>query len=153
MTSNNREALAILTELGVEVVAKSVTPRHGQTRSVATLQRIVRRHGVEHARLTMQVIFESDNNKAALNETTIGAVSDILLVFKRSYADIYERHTSRIFEFFDQTPIGVLEFLYVRNLDGITNRRSAFVGLLNERIVRMFGDPQMDLLDDRRVNA
>ena len=99
----------------------------------------------------MQVLVESANCKAFLTETVIGAVSDILLVFQRGYPDIYERQTTKIFEFFDQSPVGQLEYLFVRNLDGITNRRSAFVGILNERVVRSFGHPQLDLLDDRRL--
>lgn len=151
--TNNREALAILSELDIEVVAKNVAPRPGQTRSVGTVQKIIRRHGKDHARLVLQILTESENCKGYLSETVIGAVSDILLVFQRGYPDIYERQTSRIFEFMDQTPIGAIEHLYVRNLAGITNRRSAFVGLLNERIVRVFGDPQLDLLDDRRMSA
>jgi hypothetical protein len=134
----------------VTVVPKNVNPKPGQTRSAATLQRIVRRHGAEHARLTMQILTESDNCKAYLSETVIGAVSDLLLLFEREYPDIFHKETSRIFAFFDQTPIGQLEYLYVRNLDGITNRRSAFVGILHERVVRIFGSSQMDLLDDRR---
>lgn len=153
MTTNNREALAILEELGVTVVPKSTPPGPGETRSVGTIQKIIRRHGKEHARLVLQILTESENCKGYLSETVIGAVSDILLVLQRGYPDIYERQTSRIFEFMDRTPIGALEYLYVRNLAGITNRRSAFVGLLNERIVRQFGDPQYDLLDDRRMSA
>ena len=149
----NREALAILSELGVTVVPKNVAPRPGETRSVGTVQKIIRRHGKEHARLVLQILTESENCKGFLTETVIGAVSDILLIFQRGYPDVYEQHTSKIFEFMDQTPIGAIEYKFVRNLAGITNRRSAFVGLLNERIIRVFGDPQLDLLDDRRMTA
>ena len=153
MTPNNIEALAILEELGVEVVERGSVPKPGQTRSVATLQRIVRRNGAEHARMVMQILVESDNCKGFLTETVIGAVSDILLVFQRGYPEVFEKQTSRIFEFFDQTPIGAIEFRYARPLAGITNCRSALVGLLNERVARVFGEPQMDLLDDRRRSA
>lgn len=153
MTSNNREAVAILTELGVEIVAKNVAPRPGQTRSVGTVQKIIRRHGVEHARLVLSILTESENCKGYLSETVIGAVSDMVLVIERGYPDIYKRHMDRVYAFFDQTPIGAIEYLYARNLAGITNRRSALVGLLNERIIRTFGDPQLDLLDDRKMSA
>ncbi|NTA27419.1 hypothetical protein [Allorhizobium ampelinum] len=147
----NREALEILEEFNVTVVPKNIVPKAGETRSVATVQRIARRHGRDHARFVIQAIVESQNNKAGLTETVIGAVSDIVLVFKRLYPTIYEKETSRIFEFLDQTPIATLELMFIRNLEGITNRRSAFVGLLNERVVRVFGTPQLDLLDDRRM--
>jgi hypothetical protein len=151
--SNNREALAILEELEVEVVAKNVMPRPGQTRSVATLQRIVRRHGVDHARMVIMLIMESVNNRAALDEASLGAVSDVLAAFKRTYPGIYEASTSDLFAFFDQTPIANIRVLFTEGLDGVVNKRSALAGQLWERLVRKFGQHQDDWLDDRRVSA
>lgn len=148
--SNNREALAILSELGVEVVPKSIAPKPGQTRSVATLQRIVRRHGAEHARLVVMVIVESVNNRAALDEASLGAVSDVIQAFKRAYPARYEAKISDLFEFFDKTPIANIRALYTDGLDGIVNKRAALGGMLWERAIRVFGQPQIDWLDDRR---
>lgn len=151
--STNREALQILEELGVGVVAKNVAPKPGQTRSVATLQRIVRRHGAEHARLVVMVIMESENNRAALDEASLGAVSDVLVAFKRSYPARYEARTSDLFAFFDQTPIANIRALYTDGLEGVVNRRSALAGMIWERAVRVFGKPQIDWLDDRGMRT
>lgn len=151
--SDQREALAILNELGVTVVPKSVMPRPGQTRSVGTLQRIIRRHGAEHGRLVVMVIVESTNNLAALDEASLGAVSDILLAIRRSYPDIYVNDMTKVFEFFDVTPIANIRAIFTDGVDGIIPRRFALGGMLWERVVRVFGQPQMDILDDRRKSA
>ncbi len=151
--SNHREALAILNEFGVEVVAKNVMPKPGQTRSAATLQRIVRKRGVEHGRMVIMILMESENNKAALCETSIGAVSDIVLAFKRHYSALYEARISDLFAFFDQTPIATIRLLFTDGLEGVVNKRAALAGLLWERIVRQFGTPQLDILDDRKVRG
>lgn len=151
--SNNREALAILSELEVTVVAKNVTPKPGQTRSAATLQRIVRRHGPEHARMVIMLIVESVNNRAALDEASMGAVSDVLIAFKRAYPARYEASTTDLFEFFDATPIANIRALYTEGLDGVVNKRAALAGMIWERVIRVFGKPQMDWLDDRRATA
>lgn len=147
--TTNREALAILSELGVEVVAKNVRPMPGQTRSVATLQRIVRRHGVDHARLVIMLIMESVNNRGALDEASLGAVSDVVVAFKRSYPARYEAKISDLFAFFDATPIAAIRAFYTDGLDGVVNKRAALSGMIWERIIRAFGRPQIDWLDDR----
>ncbi|MFN3833411.1 MAG: hypothetical protein ACK4SQ_14390 [Allorhizobium sp.] len=147
----NREAVAILTELGVEIVAKNVAPRPGQTRSVGTVQRIVRRHGVEHARLVVMMIVESRNNRVALDEASLGAVSDVLIAMKRSYPSVYSNEITKIFEFFDQTPIAAIRLIYTQGLEGVINKRAALGGMIWERVVRVFGHPQSDWLDDRRL--
>lgn len=149
----NREALAILEELDVGVVAKNVMPRPGQTRSVATLQRIVRRHGVDHARMVIMLIMESINNRAALDEASLGAVSDVLAAFKRAYPARYEASTTDLFAFFDATPVANIRALYTDGLEGVVNKRAALAGMLWERIIRVFGNPQIDWIDDRRASA
>ena len=151
--TTNREALAILEEFGVQVVAKNVRPRPGQTRSAATLQRIIRRHGQEHGRMVIMLITESVNNRAALDEASLGAVSDVILAFKRSYPARYEANISDLFDFFDATPIANIRALYTDGLDGVVNRRSALAGMIWERAVRVFGRPQIDWLDDRGMKA
>lgn len=147
----NREATAILNELGVAIVAKNVRPKPGETRSVPTLQRIVRKHGADHAREVIMMISQSENNASALDEVSIGAVSDVLLAIKRSYADLYENDIDKIFMFFDATPIATIRARYTDGLEGIVNRRSALAGMLFERVIRIFNEKQQDWLDDRRV--
>jgi hypothetical protein len=146
------EAMAIFEEFDVEVVPKNVMPKHGQTRAVASLDRIRRRHGRQHARFVVMTLVETANNDTALDETGLWATSDIILAFRKNYPSIMERDVSRFLAFFDGVPVGRLQ-LWCLGLDGITNKRAALVGLIWERACRVFGDPQMELLDDRRMSA
>lgn len=149
----NREAIAILEELGIGIVAKNVQPKPGQTRSVATIQRIIRREGVDHARMALMLICESENNRVALDEVSIGAVSDVLLALKKNYPKLCRDDVSTLFAFFDQTPIAVIRAIYTDGLDSIVNKRAALSGMIWERAINKFGNPQLDWLYDRRVRA
>lgn len=147
MSANNREALAILSELGIEAVAKNVAPRPGQTRSVGTVQKIIRRHGKDHCRLVLMLITQSENNRAALDEASIGAVSDLVEEFKRIYPAKAENGISELFDFLDRTPIAQIRAAYVGDCK---DKRGRLTGMLQERMLRVFGIPQLDWLDDRR---
>lgn len=146
----NREALQILEELGVVVVPKNVAPRPGETRSVGTVQKIIRRHGKEHCRLVLMLITQSENNRAALDEASIGAVSDLVEEFKRIYPAKAENGISELFDFLDRTPIAQIRAAYVGDCK---DKRGRLCGMLQERMMRVFGIPQLDWLDDRRTNA
>ena len=152
-TKTNREATAILDELGIGVVAKNVAPKPGQTRSVATIQRIIRHHGADHARLALMLISESENNRVALDEISIGSVSDVLMAMKRNYPAMCRDDVSSLFAFFDQTPIAAIRAMYTDGLDGIVNKRYALAGMIWERCIRKFGNPQLDWLDDRKART
>ena len=152
MTSHT-EAMAILEEFGIRAVPIHVMPRFGETRAVATLQRIVNRHGFAHGRAVVQFLAESDNNRHPMVDVILWAMSDVLRLMEKQYPEIMENEISRVFEFFDGVPLGAIEHKFVRPLDGITSKRAAMVGLITERLVRCFGDPQGDLLDDRRMTA
>lgn len=146
------DAEAILAEFGIEIIPANVVPQHGQTRAVVTVSRIIKRYGVEHARMVIMTLAETANNKARLSETAIWATSDVILAFRKNYPHIMAGEISQFFAFYDRIPVGHLQH-WVDGLDGITNKRAALVGLLWERAVRVFGDPQLDLLDDRRRTA
>lgn len=148
---DNSEALEIFAEFEIEVVPANVIPRPGQTRAVATLSRIIRRYGMDHARIVVMTLAETKNNKASIDEVAQWAVSDVVRAFEKVYPDVM-RDTSRFLDFFDAVPIGQLQF-WLLDLDGITNKRAALVGLIWERARRVFGDPQLDLLDDRKGTA
>src|SRR5690606_41073399 len=62
-----------LDEFEVRIVPKSAYPGPGETRAVATLSKIIKRHGIEHARLVMATLAETGNNKAALEAAAFGA--------------------------------------------------------------------------------
>lgn len=146
------EAEQILAEFGVEVVAKNVVPKHGQTRAVASVDRIRRRHGAAHARFVILTLVETANNNTALDETGLWATSDIILAFKKNYPDLMEHDLDRFLSFFDRVPVGRLQ-MWCYGLDGITNKRAALVGLIWERACRVFRKGQMELLDDRKMTA
>lgn len=146
------EAAAILSEFGIEIIPANVVPHAGQTRAVATVSRIIRRYGADHARMVVMTLAETGNNKAKLNETSIWATSDVILAFRKNYPHIMAGEISQFFAFYDRIPVGHLQH-WVDGLDGITNKRAALVGVIWERVCRVFGDPQLDLLDDRRKTA
>jgi hypothetical protein len=150
--SNHPEAEAILAEYGVEIVPKNVLPKHGQTRAVASIDRIRRRHGAAHARFVVMTLVETANNNTALDETGLWATSDIILAFRKNYPEIMENDVDRFFKFFDRVPVGRLQ-MWCFGLDGVTNKRAALTGLIWERACREFDTSQMDLLDDRRMTA
>ncbi|MCB5205024.1 hypothetical protein LH464_21390 [Neorhizobium sp. T786] len=146
--SQHPDAEAIFEEFGVTIVPKNVVPAVGQTRAVATLHRIIKRYGEDHARFVIMVLADAANNKAALDETGIWATSDIILAFKKNFPDMMENEVTRFMEFFDRVPVGMLQY-WCFGLDGITNKRAALVGLIWERACRSFGDPQGQLFDGR----
>lgn len=146
------EAMNLLSEFGIEVVPKNVVPKHGQTRAVASVERIRRRYGADHARFVLMALVETANNDIALDETGLWATSDVILAFRKNHPDMMENDVDRFLSFFDGVPVGQLQF-WCMGLDGITNKRAALTGLIWERACRVFGDPQGDLLDDRRMTA
>lgn len=137
-------------EFGVRIVDRHRYPQPGETRAVATLDRIIRRHGEAHARLVLSTLAETANNKGYLDEHLFWATSDLV----RANAGIVEASAGDWLELFDAIPIGELQFI-ARDLVGITPQRHALSGLIYERIVRRFGPKhlQPDLFDDRRRQA
>lgn len=142
------EAEAIFAEFGIEIVPANVVPKPGQTRAIASLNRIRRRYGEDHARFVIMALADCANNRAALDETGIWATSDIILAFRKNYPAIMENDVSRFLAFFDGVPVGMLQY-WCYGLDGITNKRAALVGLIWERACRVFGEPQAELFDGR----
>lgn len=145
---NYPDAEAIFEEFNVRIVPANVVPLVGETRAVATLHRIAKRHGEEHARFVVMTLADCANNKAALDETGLWATSDIILAFRKNYPSIMENDVTRFLSFYDSIPIGMLQYWCI-GLDGITNKRAALVGLIWERACRVFGEPQGQLFDGR----
>lgn len=148
------EAHAIFAEYGIEVVPANAVAGPGQTRAVATLDRIRRRYGVDRARFVVMTLAQTTNNKAGINETTLWAISDMVVAAERNYPDLLGKRISEWFEFFDGIPVGTLAY-WCRGLDGVASKRYALGGMIWERIEREFGDLalQPDLYDDRGVAA
>ncbi|WP_287374843.1 hypothetical protein [Mesorhizobium sp.] len=125
---------------------KSAYPGPGETRAVGTLQKIINRHGIEHARLVMTTLAETDNNKATLEASAFGAASDLIRAKPEWVEDV-----SKWLAVWDATPVGELQAL-THDLRGFVSMRGALAGLIYERIWRAFGPRsiQPDLYDDRR---
>lgn len=148
------EAMAIFAEYGIEVVPANVMPANGQTRAIATLDRIRNRHGDAHARFVVMTLAETANNKAFIDETSLWVISDMARAAAKNYPDLVGNDVTAWFHFFDTLPLGWLQF-WALDLDGVISKRHALGGMVYERMRRRFGAlaVQPDLLDDRRGAA
>lgn len=135
-------------EFGIRIVPKHRYPELGETRAVATIDRIWRRYGEEHVRIVLTTLFETANNKMLLDEFGLWMVSDMV----RKCQAIIEDRTSDWLELWDILPAGELQYV-CQDLRGIVPQRYALGGMIYERIYRRFGPyaDQMDLFDDRRL--
>lgn len=135
-------------EFGVRIVAKNAYPEPGETRAVWTIQRIIERRGLEHARLALMTLAETTNNHAYMDEAALWAASDLVL----AYQPIIEQDATAWLSVWDAAPVGELQFAAL-DLRGIVKQRPALAGMMCERIVRRFGPryTQPDLLDERRL--
>jgi hypothetical protein len=133
-------------EFEVRIVPKSVYPAPGETRAVGTLEKIIRRHGMEHARLVMTTLAETENNKLALEAAALGAASDLIRARPEWVED-----ASKWLAVWDRCPVGELQAL-THDLRGFVSMRGALAGLIYERLWRAYGPRsiQPDLYDDRR---
>lgn len=148
------EAEAIFAEYGIEVVPANVMPAVGQTRAIATLDRIRNRHGEAHARFVVMTLAETANNRAFIDETSLWLVSDMIRAAEKNYPELVSNNVSAWFSFWDGLPLGWLQF-WAFDLDGVISKRHALGGMIYERMRRRFGAmaAQPDLLDDRRRTA
>lgn len=133
-------------EFGVTIVPKSAYPAPGETRAVGTLQKIITRHGMEHARYVMTTLAETENNKLAMDAAAFGAASDLIRA-KPEWAN----DASKWLAVWDACPVGELQAL-AYELRGKVSMRGALAGMVYERLWRAYGPRsiQPDLLDERR---
>lgn len=134
-------------EFGVRIVHKHRYPGPGETRAIATIDRIWRRFGEDHVRLVFTTLVETANNKILLDEVGLWMASDMV----RKCQPIIENHASEWLELWDAIPAGELQFV-CQDLRGVVSQRAALGGMIYERIYRRFGPfaDQMELFDDRR---
>lgn len=137
----------ICAEFGITIVDGHRYPELGETRAVATLERILRRYGEGHLRLVMTTLAETSNNKVLLDEVGLWMASDMI----RACAEIVERRTDDWLRAWDEMPVGQLQFV-CQDLRGIVPQRLALGGMVFERLYHRFGPnaAQIDLFDDRR---
>ncbi|PYE89608.1 hypothetical protein C7477_103116 [Phyllobacterium leguminum] len=139
---------AICDEYCIKIIDPRRYPEIGETRAVATMERILRNFGEDHFRLVMSTLAETANNKALLDEYGLWMASDLIHACRA----IIDKDASAWLELWDAIPLGQLQYI-AQDLSGITPQRHALSGMVFERIYRRFGPnaDQLDLLDDRRV--
>jgi hypothetical protein len=142
---------AVCAEFSIRIVPANVVPGIGETRAPVTLEKIKRKHGIDHMRFVVGTLAETANNRALLDETVFWVVSDMVRAFRKNFPIIMENDVGKWYEFWDALPVGTLQ-LWCLDLEGITSKRRALDGMIFERAKRTFGPlySQPDLLDDRR---
>ena len=149
---NHPEARAILSEFEVTVIPPSGHLQPGQTKSVANLQKIIRKRGFDHARLIVMLWRETNLRMIPMDSPTLWAMSDTLLLVERNFPQVMTSGTETLFSLLDGLPLGWLQ-AWARETDGVIPRRYAIGGMIFERMKRIFDLPQGDLLDDRHRRA
>lgn len=149
---NHPEARAILAEFDVKVLPPSGHIQPGSTKAVANLQKIVRKRGFDHARLIVLLWKETNLRMIPMDSPTLWAMSDTLLLVERNFPQVLASDTESLFKLVDGLPMGWLQ-AWARDTDGVIPRRFAIGGMIFERMKRIFGMDQPDLLDDRRRTA
>lgn len=142
------EALAILLEFGVTVIPPSGHIQPGTTKAVANLQKIVRKRGFDHARMIVMLWRETNLRMIPMDSPTLWAMSDTLLLMERNFPHVLASDAESLFKLVDGLPMGWLQ-AWSREVDGVIPRRFAIGGMIFERMKRIFGIEQPDLLDDR----
>lgn len=129
--SMDARVISICAEYDVEIVDRHNHPEIGQTRAGRTLERILSNHGEDHLRMVLSTLAETGNNRAAITETTLWAVSDLV----RACQPLIEEQAGDWLAAFDTIPVGQLE-LMAREL---RYGRAVLAAMIYERLVRIFG--------------
>ena len=143
-------ARALLAEYGIEAVPPSAHPKPGTTKAIASIQRIISKRGMDHARLLMTTWRETNCRNLVLDEASAWAMSDLIIVTQRHFPEIMEKDIERWFSLFDSLPMGWL-WEWSRDLTGLMPRRYAIVAQGYERVKKSFGIKQGDLFNGKRV--
>ncbi len=141
MTAVPEHVQRMCEEFGIRIVPKHQYPAPGETRAVATIDRIWRKHGEEHLRLVLTTLVETSNNKALIDETGLWAASDLV----RAYWDDLQVDPEAWFEVWDSVPVGKRQWEIQQRLSDIVNQRAALAGAVNRHLYERFGAPQPEL--------
>ncbi|MER8911090.1 hypothetical protein NKH99_26095 [Mesorhizobium sp. M0854] len=123
---------ALYGEFDVEIVPKGRYPKEGQTRAVCSIRRLIDNHGAEHARLVLCVLAEGRGNHALIEESSLMAVSDLLL----ACPDLVEQGMAAVPEVFDAIPLGAY-IAIVNELRGRVHQGHALAGILYVHLRRL----------------
>lgn len=131
---------SICAELEIRVIAANVTRIPGTTKCELTLERILRKHGEGHLILLLRTIMESENNRMALVEPVIWAVSDVMLANPRWPARGLEWLAA-----FDEIDLCGL-WVSAKEANGAPPERHGVASKLTEILQRKFGEGKEETL-------
>ena len=121
--SNEADARRLCAEFDIEIIPANEMPAPGQTRAIGTICRILGKHGDAHMRLVLSTLAETKNNQGLLTETSLWAVSDLVL----SCSEWIETDLSSWYEAWDAIPLGHILW-HVQELSGKSHMRHALAG-------------------------
>lgn len=120
---NEADARRLCAEFDIEIIPGNEMPVPGQTRALATICRIVAKHGEPHARLVLSTLAETKNNQGLITETSLWAVSDLV----QSCSDWIDKDLSSWYAAWDAIPLGYVLW-HVQELSGKSHMRHALAG-------------------------
>lgn len=110
-------------EFDIRIVPKHIYPVPGETRAIATMERILRKHGEGHLRFVLSTIAETKGAGGLLTEVTLWAVSDLV----RACPQWADERTSDWLDAWDRMPFGEMIF-NIYELRGVISQRAALAG-------------------------
>ncbi|WEX88006.1 hypothetical protein PZN02_000452 [Sinorhizobium garamanticum] len=125
------EALArsICDEYGIKIVPGNVFPMPGETRAVATMARIIAKHGEGHFRMVMTELAETKGKEGLIDVFTLWAFSDLI----RACPEWVEEHTSQFLDWLDELPMGWICYI-TSQLRGVVRQRYALAGVIHYQL-------------------
>ena len=120
-------------EYGIEAIEGSAYPKLGQTRAVATIQKLLDK-SEDDARMVMLTLAETSGNKACLD--SVGLWTTFFLV--RKYRREIDADPSFWLKTWDEMPVGYMQALS-QELGGTFHQKDALGGMLHWRLRRPYG--------------
>jgi hypothetical protein len=120
----------------VVVIEPHVTRTPGTTKCGRVLDRILDRHGDEHVMLLLRTLMESENNRMALVEPVIWALSDVMLANPR-----WPDKGMEWLEAFDQIDLCDV-WARAKEANGAPPERHGIASKITELLQHQFGEGQ-----------
>ncbi|AFL53989.1 hypothetical protein ABIE78_006384 [Sinorhizobium fredii] len=124
---------SICAEFEIEIIPANEFPKPGQTRAVATMRRILEKHGDGHLRLVVSTLAETEGNQWLIEECSLW-ISDLILVC----SEWIDENASAWLELWDRLELGSI-MLAADHLRGTTPVRHALAALIYSRLSSLAG--------------
>ncbi|MGX1256633.1 DUF3102 domain-containing protein [Sinorhizobium fredii] len=125
---------SICAEFDVEIIPANEFPKPGETRAAATMRRILNKRGEGHLRLVLSTLAETKGNGWLIEEWSLWAVSDLILVC----SEWIDENASTWLELWDRLELGAI-MLAADHLRGTTPLRYALTALIYSRLSALVG--------------